>query len=91
MAEDHCLGDIMSNKVFDIAFSNIDPYVGDILAKGIIKKAVTLVNATEDTVTPLEMRKALNGHIAKSLASFMAPNKAKDLIKKIEKEIQGDA
>ncbi len=77
----------MPNKVYSIVVSELETVLGDILAAGITKKAIVSMGYDPDSIGPDEMKKALRGHIQNSLGSFMAPDKSKAFIKKIEKRL----
>jgi hypothetical protein len=65
----------------------LDVHVGDILAAGITKKALRKMNSTPESVTSVEMQQALRSHIGPALLGFMSPDMAKQLIRKLIKEV----
>ncbi|MCK4718281.1 MAG: hypothetical protein KAT70_06390 [Thermoplasmata archaeon] len=61
--------------------------MGDILAMGLAKKALSIVGATTEHVTETQMKQALKSHIGPALNSFMSPDKSKSVIREMEKMI----
>ena len=80
-------GALTSNEIYNLVVSELEGYLGDILALGITKKALQKVGTSEDYVTVSEMKKALKAHIAPSLQSFMFPDKAEECVRAIENKI----
>ncbi len=78
----------MANKIFKTVVDDLEPHVGDILALGITKKAVKLVDATVVDVTADEMIQALNVHIFPSLHSFMSHDKSAACVRQIKKKLE---
>ncbi|MCK4717142.1 MAG: hypothetical protein KAT70_00625 [Thermoplasmata archaeon] len=78
----------MPNAVFDIVVSILELHVGDILATGVTKKALTKVGASENSVTITQMQMALRQHIGPVLTSFMTMEKSKNLVRSIEKRMR---
>jgi len=56
--------------------NDLEPIVGDILAKGIVKMGLLKVGANPDTTTADEMKKAIDAHICEAVKSFMGREKA---------------
>ena len=81
-------GDRLSGpELYKLTISELDLYVGGILAKGVTDMALNKVGASEDYVTVDDMRKAIKVHIAPTLPSFLSPEKVEECINRIEKKI----
>ena len=77
----------MSNEIFNIVVSELEDHLGDILAKGITKKALEKVGSSEDEVDEVDMKKAIEVHIKPTLPAFMFPENASECLRVIEKRI----
>ena len=82
-------GALTPNEIYNIAVSEIELHLGDILAIGITNLALQKVSTSEDYVTESEMLKAINVHIAPTLLSFMHPGKAEECASQIERRVRG--
>ena len=81
----------MPNQLFNMVTSELEVHLGDILATGITKKAVRSIGCSEDEVTKIEMKEALNKHVRRSLGAFMVEQKTYQVIKNIERKMEGVA
>ena len=77
----------MPNEVFNMVVAELEGQLGDILAKGITKKAVQKVGATDQTVSSGQMVRALELHIRPTLHSFMTPEKSRFVTGKLRKRL----
>ena len=77
----------MTSDLYNLVVVELETHIGDILAAGITKKAVRSLGYSEDHITKEEMKEALNQHVKKSLGSFMAPAKAHEVVRRIEKKM----
>ncbi len=78
----------MGNQVFDSVVSEL-AFLGDILSVGIVKKGLAKEGgASPDTVTVGEMKNALENHIIPALNSFVNPEKAREIKRKIIKRLR---
>ena len=68
----------MPNAIFRAAVDQLE-FLGDIFSLGIVKKGVTKVGATPDTVTREQMLSALDAHILPAVKSFVGPDKARSV------------
>jgi hypothetical protein len=78
------------NGIFNAVVKELEVHVGDILAKGITKKAVEKVGSSADLVSAPEMGKALEGHVFSSLTSFMTQDKARECVRAIKKKVEAN-
>ena len=78
---------ITSQELVNTVTSELEIHLGDILARGITKKALDKIGSAESMVTISEMRLALTTHIKSSLLTFMSPGKASDCVSQIDKKI----
>jgi len=66
----------MTSQSCAIVTGSLEPIVGDILAKGIIKTGLQKVGATPDSTTPQDMKRAIDAHIRDAVKAFMGREKA---------------
>lgn len=55
---------------------SLEPFVGDILAAGIVKIGLKKVGATPETTTGEQMKSAIDCHICEAVKAFMGKDKA---------------
>ncbi len=77
----------MANELFNTVVSELEIYVGDILARGITKMGVTKAGSNVEYVGVDEMEKALDTHIIIALQDFMTPEKARNCVRTIKKKV----
>jgi hypothetical protein len=78
------------NGIFNIVVKELEAHVGDILAKGITKKALEKVGSSADAVGVPEMGMALDGHVFASLTSFMTKDRARECVRSIRRKLEAD-
>lgn len=78
----------MGNTVYDTVVAELS-FLGDILSAGIVKKGISKQGAEPDNVTPQQMLKALDEHIAPALNSFISPDKARKVKSSIVRSLKG--
>ena len=73
--------------MYELVVTELDEYVGDILAAGMTKKALQRLGTDPEFVEAMEMVSALNRYIKPALHSFMSPEIAKKRIRSIERKV----
>ena len=79
----------VANEIFTIVVSELEKQLGDILARGITKKALVKVASNENVATEMDMIKAMDIHIKPTLTTFMTPDKANVIIRHIKVKLRG--
>ena len=67
----------MANATYSCVVTDLEVYIGDILAAGIIKIGLKKVGAEPETATPEQMKKAIDAHIGPAIESFVGLEKAR--------------
>jgi len=76
----------MTSEVYKVTEEEL-LFLGDILCVGIIKKGLSKIGSSPDTVTVVEMKKAMEVHIGPALISFVGPAESQKILGKIRSKI----
>jgi len=79
-------GETMPNDLFQSVVEHLG-FLGDIFSVGIVKKGISKQGADPESVTCPQMIEALDDHIIPSVQSFVTPQKADEVRRKIQKTI----
>lgn len=76
----------MTSEIYKVTEEEL-LFLGDILCGGIIKRGLSKVGSSPDTVTVIEMKKAMEVHIGPALISFVGPSESQKILSKIRSKL----
>ena len=81
----------MPTATFQIVAAELERHIGDILAVGVMKKALEKVGSDPDHASSSDLLRALDMHVEPALHSFMTKEMAGRCVKGIKRKLAGGA